>query len=387
MQECHPRQVAGLLCTLLLACLAVPAEDAVLGLARQALQAREQGDTVRSIALYQRFLAVHPDDPEAWWYQALNYYDLDWYVEAEQAFRRVVELNPRHGGALVFLGLCEFRNRKYRDALAHIVLGQRLGIPEGSELERVAYLHYLILLNKLGQFELASSVLAEAVHTRPDTPMLLQLAGLSTLRLPLLPFEIPDDLLHPVALAGEATILAWKRDLPAAEAKAKQLLAAYPGLANAYYLLGYIYSLQHSELALQAFLNELRVSPNHVQARLQIALLYLQQGEPAKALPYARQAVVIAPNDFAARDIYGRVLLELDQVSEAVVQLEKAVELAPTSPEAHFHLAGAYMRAGDPEKAARHRELFVQLRQRRAHEPAPRVEPLSEVSPVPAGNR
>jgi tetratricopeptide (TPR) repeat protein len=313
-------------------------------------------------------------DPESWWYQGLNYYDLDRYVEAEEAFRNLVAQNPEHGGGLALLGLCEFQNRKYQTAFAHIVLGKEKGIPPGSELDRVAHYHYVMLANKLGQFELASGLLADLARRAPETPRLHEMAGLSALRMPLLPGEIAPGDRERVLLAGQAAVLAWQKALPEALEHAERLLELYPKQPNAHYLKAFILLLMNSEQALEEFHKELEVSPRHVQARLQIAHELRQRGQADKGLPYALEAVKIAPEDFTARNICGRLLLDLDRVKEAIVHLERAVKLAPTSPEAHFHLAAAYGRAGRTAEAAKHRKLFIQhdeARKRRLGETLP----------------
>ena len=105
---------------------------------RKALQARQEGRLEASIELYRDALSALSIDPESWWYQGLNYYDLDRFAEAEEAFRKVTEQASNNGGATTLLGLCEFQNGRYRDAFAHIVIGKQYGIPEGSELDRVA---------------------------------------------------------------------------------------------------------------------------------------------------------------------------------------------------------------------------------------------------------
>ena len=78
---------------------------------------------------------------------------------------------------------------------------------------------------------------------------------------------------------------------------------------------------------------------------------------------YAEKGVQLAPKMYAARNVLGRVLLELGQTERAVKELEEGVRLAPSSPEMHFALARAYTRAGRQADAARERELFKQLQE------------------------
>src|SRR5678815_5997488 len=77
--------------------------------------------------------------------------------------------------------------------------------------------------------------------------------------------------------------------------------------------------------------------------------------------PLAEKAVQLAPKLYAARNVLGRVLLELGQVEKSIRELEEGVKLAPASPEMHFALARAYTRAGRKEDAARERETFKKL--------------------------
>lgn len=350
----------------LLGVCALPAQEDPATLARQALAARQAGQIERSIELYRKALATRPDDPESWWYLGLNYYDRDRHAECSGAFSEVAKQAPDNGPAFAFLGLCEFEEKKYETALAHIVLGKQKGIPPGSELDRVAHYHYLVLANKIGQFELAGSLLAE-VAAKPveSVPDLVELAGLSALRMPLLPAEIHGETKDAVTIAGRASVFAWTNQLDQALADADVLLAKYPRLPNAHYLRGYILLLRHDPACIDEFRNELEVSPRHVQARLRIAYEYLQRGDADKGLPFAEQAVQLAPADFMAHNFLGRILLDLDKTAIALAHLQTAVKLAPASPDAHFHLAAALSRAGRAKEAARHREIFKKLEEAR----------------------
>jgi Flp pilus assembly protein TadD len=56
---------------------------------------------------------------------------------------------------------------------------------------------------------------------------------------------------------------------------------------------------------------------------------------------------------YAARNVLGRVLLEVGQTDRAIKELEEGVRLAPGSREMHFALARAYTRAGRKQEAER----------------------------------
>ena len=354
----------------LLAAAALAAQPAK----QRGIAAREAGRLAESTALLTQAAQSAPKDPEIWWYLGLNAYDLDDHQACAAAFARAAALDKSNGGAHAFLGLCAFRLGQWEPALAHIIAAKRAGLAPGTELDRVARYHYAMLLNKTGQFEAAASPLAEMVRTEPGAPMLEELSGINALRLNLLPFELPEELKRPVALAGRATMLAWNRTSAEARAAAAELLRDYPRQPNAHYLMGWLLLLGQDEGALAEFEKELEVSPGHVQARLQIAYECLRRGENERGLPYAREAARLAPKDFTARNILGRLLLATGAVAEAIPELEAAVRLAPGSPEGHFALANAYQRAGRKLEAEKHRAIFKKLDAERAAQPIPGVQ-------------
>ena len=105
----------------------------------------------------------------------------------------------------------------------------------------------------------------------------------------------------------------------------------------------------------------MEISPNHFPSMVQMAFEYLKRDQYNEALPLAEKAVQLAPKLYAARNVLGRVLLEVGQVDRSIRELEEGVKLAPSSPEMHFALARAYTRAGRKQEAARERETFKKL--------------------------
>ncbi len=343
----------------------LPAAQKPLTLKSRAIAAREAGQLPESSRLLQQHLRAQPKDPEAWWYLGLNAYDRDEYTPCAEAFSRVYALDAKNAGAAAFLGLCEFRLGQHEKSFAHLVMARQTGLIPGSELEKVAHHHYLMLLNKLGQFELAASLLANAARATPDLPFLETMCGIAALRQKLLPMEVPEDLKQPVKLAGRATLLAFQRRNSEALAAGRELLAQFPALENVNYVMGYLTLLDQSPESIPYFQKEIELHPAHVQARLQVAYEYLKRGEAAQGLPYAAEAARLAPKDFTARNIHGRLLLDLGKPQDALPELEAATRLAPNSPEAHFHLSNAYNRLDRKEDARRHREIFSRLEKER----------------------
>lgn len=335
---------------------------------KRALAKRESGDTQGSILLFDVVLRRQPAMAEAWWYQGLNYYDLDRYKECEEAFQNLVKIDASNGPAWAFLGLCTFRNGDHRRAFAQLVEAQRRGLPAASELEKVAREHYTMLSIKLGQFEYATLLLADLARVFPDTPFLTEMSGLASLRMALLPLEVPEADREPVALAGLASIKAWQRLPEQASPPVDQLLAKYPAFPNAHYVAGWVFLQNQDPRAIEEFKKEIARDPSHVPARLQIANEYLVRGNTEEGVRFAQEAVRLAPGEFTAHNILGRLYLKAGDAAAAVQSLETAIRLAPKSAESHFALANAYQRTGKPAEAAKHRRIFAELEKARSEE-------------------
>jgi hypothetical protein len=71
--------------------------------------------------------------------------------------------------------------------------------------------------------------------------------------------------------------------------------------------------------------------------------------------------VQIEPEQFGPRLAPGQVHLGLGDVPAAIAELEKAVRLAPGSPQTHYVLSVAYARAGRQADAERERLAFAKL--------------------------
>jgi len=95
-----------------------------------------------------------------------------------------------------------------------------------------------------------------------------------------------------------------------------------------------------------------------------LAFEYLKRREYETALPLAEKSVALAPRMYPARNVLGRVLLELGQTARAITELEEGIRLAPESFEMHFALARAYARAGRKAEADRENEIFKKLQEK-----------------------
>ena len=314
-----------------------------------------------AISLYGSALKLKPKWPDGWWYIGAIFYQKDVYPQARDAFQNVVALEPERGPAWAMLGLCQFQTNELERAAISLERGRSLGVNDNSELAGVVRYHIALLYIRFEYFENAYEVLNEFVRMGHETPKVVEAFGLTILRMPFLPKEVPSDQREKLLIAGQAGYHMAARRLDQARTAFDTLLARYPNDPNIHYAFGVFMLPQDADLALNEFKRELQISPAHYAAMAQMAFEYLKRDQFNEALPLAEKAVQLAPKLYAARNVLGRVLLELGQVDRSIKELEEGVKLAPNSPEMHFALARAYTRAGRKDEAARERETFKKL--------------------------
>jgi tetratricopeptide (TPR) repeat protein len=342
-----------------------PQQDAAFDKAAKAAEdARTSGRLDDAVASYTDALHIRPKWPDGWWYLGAILYEKDLYSQARDAFANLVELDPKRGPVWGMLGLCEFQTRNYERAVTALQRGRSLGLDGNQELESVVRYHTALLYIRFEQFEIAYEVLKEFLRVGNDSAKIAEAFGLTILRMPTLPNEIPTDKREEISLAGQAGINMAARHLTEAREAFDTLISRYPNDANAHYSFGVYLMSQDADAALKEFQRALEIEPAHYPAMVQMAFEYLKRDQYNDSLPLAERAVQLAPKMYPARNVLGRVLLELGQVDRSVKELEEGIRLAPSSPEMHFALARAYTRAGRKQEADREREIFKQLQEK-----------------------
>jgi tetratricopeptide (TPR) repeat protein len=331
-------------------------------LAKQAEDARAAERLDEAVRLYRQALQARPGWVEGRWYLGTILYSQEHFEEARDSFRQIVASKPDDARSWVFKGLCEYELRAYDRALSDLQRAQMLGIPS-REIYHVATYHLGVLLTRNEQFEQSLEYFSVLAREGNESTSLAEALGLSVLRIPLLPSEMPAQKREMVLMAGRATIH-WANGRRApAKAMYEELLLRYPEAPNAHYAFGVFLLKEDADAALEQWSRELKLSPFHVESMLQIALEKNLRAEQEEALKLAQKAVELAPQNPAARNILGRILLNRDDVEGAIKQLEMGVKISPMSREMHFELARAYAKAGRAEDAARERETFQKLDQ------------------------
>ncbi len=358
-------RTTGLLSLLLLSPLAlVAAQGGFEALAAEAAHARESNQSEEAISLYRKALELRPQWGEGWWSLGTLLYDRDDYDAAAAALKNAVRLSPRSGIASVMLGLAEAKLGRDREALQHIQAGRKLGIGDNPGVRRVMLYTEGSLLLSTGDFGAAQETLGLLARDGVEQEELTLALGMAVLGLKPADLTASDAMTRDVTLrAGRAESIAARGDLRKARSEYAELATAAPKFHNVQFAYGRFMVADHdNDKAVDAFKREIENTPNHLLARLGIAGLKIVM-DPAGGLPYAEQAVRLAPNLAEAHYLLGVLLLDTGSAARAVHELELAARLGPTESKIHFALARAYTATHRTADAARARATFTRLNQ------------------------
>jgi tetratricopeptide (TPR) repeat protein len=333
-------------------------------LSKRAAEARDSDHLDQAVSLYKQALVIRPKWAEGWWSLGTLEYDRNRYAPAARAFRQLIPLAPTDGTARVMLGLCEFELGQDEAALKHIEEGRSLGIANNSQLRRVMLFHEGVLLLRAGKYKIAQSSFDSLCKEGAQTDETLSSLGLSVLRISpkdAPPQNSPGGQL--ILRVGHAACLTTQKKFDEARLEYAELLKEYPDYPNLHYALGVSYvAANDTAAAVEEFKQEILNHPGNVNARLEIAAtLYIS--DSAAALPYAEEAVKLAPSSAFAHYLLGLLLLDTDDYLKAIPDLEIAAKAFPHDPKVFFALGSAYSRAGRAPDAARARATFQRLNQ------------------------
>ena len=166
---------------------------------------------------------------------------------------------------------------------------------------------------------------------------------------------------HAQSLLALGVITWQQRDLDAALAYAKRLVAIAPNAAAHHLLLARVLrDLGQLPGAIAAFRTALRRDTADNQARFELALVLTDTGLLEDAVLCYRTALRHDPDLFAGHYNLGNVLVRLNRSADAIACYRDALRLRPGHPQVANNLADALFRTGHRVEAeTRYRDLIV----------------------------
>lgn len=151
--------------------------------------------------------------------------------------------------------------------------------------------------------------------------------------------------------------LAGQYKIKAAEAIYRQVLKQNPKSPGAWNGLGKIAYFQTTssnqdlrdqtdalqQKAIQHFLTALRYQPGYVEARTNLARLYMERGRLTEAGEELARARKLSPDDYRVLARTGEWLVRQERYEEAIPPLQKAIKLHSADDASHYYLAVAYI--------------------------------------------
>jgi len=343
-----------------------PSFENVSERAAAALKANQFEEAVR---LYRQAVTIRPGWSEGWGYLAATLYSLNRYPEALDAYKRTTILTPKNGPSWAYLGLCEYELRAYPHAFDHLFKGEQLGLGSDRDLTANVKYHLALLWTTAGQFDHGLLEMQWFPEQNLGSQDIFEALGLSVLRRPWFPYEVPTDKLAMILTAGEASFAESVHKPEEARKLYEKLASDYPKEQDVHYAYGKFLSNLDIDAALKEYEKEIELTPSHVSARIEVAFLCLKMGKMDKALSFAQEAARIEPRNPAAHNLAGRALMELNRTQEAIPELVLATRLAPQNSGFHLNLARAYQKGGDKALATKEIATFNELESKKAPPP------------------
>jgi tetratricopeptide (TPR) repeat protein len=308
-------------------------------------------------------------------------------MEAEAAYRQVLEVEPDHFESLHLIGVICHQCGNHAAAVRQIDAALKVN-PRNA----AAHSNRGLALQELGRFEDALASFERALAIEPDDPDVLMSRGLALAALgrhgeavtnydralaispdhvdaltnrgsALQALNRPAEALasyeralaispdHPEALANRGIVLhALKRDAEAL-ASLDRALAVRPHhpetLANRGVVL---HALERHAEALASFDKALAIAPNHGEALNNRAITLMRLGRHDEALRSLDRALAIRPTYAEALNNRGTVLAQLNRHAETLASFEQALAIKPDFAAAHLNEAHALLLTGQFER-------------------------------------
>jgi tetratricopeptide (TPR) repeat protein len=331
-------------------------------LSEQAEKASEGNRLEEAAALYRKALALRPRWSDGWWSLGTIEYDQNHYAKAAQAFEKLLTLDQKNGTAHAMLGLCQSELGQDQQAFNNLVMAEHLGILKNRDLRNVALFHLGILQLRLGRYGGAKETFGQLSRDKIRSKELTNGLGLAALMIK--PQDAPPDGTAGATVVertGQAEVLLTANEFDQANQMYTLLITEFPSYPNLHFAFGRLLLETHdTDSAVQQFQLELERDPDHVNSMLQIAVA-LQLIDPQGGLKYAERAAQLSPKLPFAHYILGMLRLETGNPAGAIPELEIAQKAFPAEAGVYFSLGKAYARVGRKADAASARAEFARL--------------------------
>jgi tetratricopeptide (TPR) repeat protein len=339
---------------------------------------------------------AEPDDPEPQRLLGVLLHNMGEADEATEQLMKVADEQPEARLTLARVYRKTGKPNMAKEAAQQVIDQLRLQEASGKALTSRDLLLWTEAAGILEDYDQAEAVLQRGLARDPEDMMLRQAMGqLYFLRAHLLRehglSRLADQLQYlEKALAAnprDVRVLARVAEITSlSDAQAERarellspLLAEGKAPALVHTILGSLAANQGNFERAQVHLEQAcRLNPLGAVAMNNLAWLLSNIETPKldRALQLANQAIDIEPSAGRFRETRGQILVKLERWSEAITDLEIALQELPELVEIHDALAKAYAALGDPQLAKVYRDKAQELRDK---QPVEEMDDLEEV--------
>jgi tetratricopeptide (TPR) repeat protein len=323
-----------------------------------AIASEQQGRYLEAEAAWRAVLESQPTNAEAYAHLGLLEAQQGHYKEAVPLYRKAIELNPSMQGLQLNLGLSLFKSgamKEAADTFAPMLKDQPPSSPEALRLTTLIGLAYY----GSGDYAAAVPFLEQATAADPQNlPFRLALAHSCLWSKQ---YQCVLDVYHQIltlnAESAEADMLAGEaldemKDKAGATQQFRAAVKADPKEPNVHFGLGYLlWGLLQLDEAAQEFQAELDNNPDHAQALTYLADCHMKLNKPEGAIALLERAIQIDPSIGLAHLDLGILLGNAGRTDEALRELKIAVNLNPDDESVHWQLARFYQATGRRDEA------------------------------------
>ncbi|MDY0212675.1 MAG: PEP-CTERM system TPR-repeat protein PrsT [Desulfuromonadaceae bacterium] len=311
------------------------------------------GQVAAAEDMLEQFLSGHPKNSRSQEYLGLILLNQGEIKQAVPLFDEAVELDPDNIGALLMkirLGLMQNR-KEDADALLKASL---IRFPKEKQL----YQLYAALKAGSGELDVAYATYQKIINLDPTDVQARYWAGVLALELNKTDEaqQFADYLLkrHPDQPSGtrlRGMILYAKEDYAGAALALRESLTKMRDLTG-HYLLGMSeFRLKNYELALNQFQQVLDLLPEHVQSRIMLGIVLLQQGRIDDCIYQISQVLLKHDNIAIAHNVIGTAYLQKSDFDLASSHFDRAIALDPSLADAHVKKGLLNLTRQNPEMA------------------------------------
>jgi tetratricopeptide (TPR) repeat protein len=352
--------------------------------ATQAMAAQQRGDFAEAENDWRTAVTQNPQDAVAYANLGFVLAHQNKYTDAVPAYRKAAKLAPTMPGIQLNWGIAEFKLGHFEEAIDPLTAA--VAADPGSGQART-----LLGLSCYGAKRFADSIkyLEPVVQANPNSAELRKVLAQSCLLAK--QFACAEREFRTIVeqnpnsaqvhiLMGQA--LDGLGRTPEAITEFQEAVKENPKEPDANFGLGYLHwKSSHLDEAKASFEEELKVDPNHPQALAYLGDIALKNDKPEEAVKYFDRVVKQRKDIRIAYLDMGAALMELKRYSEAQTALQRAVELDPTQPDAHFRLGRLYQAMGENEKAKAEFAKVQQLHEKADDDVASKMPKVSTAPP------